>query len=152
LANDRLTASVIADGHHLTAEELSVFYKVKGPDSIILTSDIVYLSGMKPGKYSFLETQVILTEDGMLINPDLQCLAGASFPLIKGVGNMMKFTDCSLHSAIKMATSNVSALYGLSSTGNLLPGMIADIITFEKNDNQLNIKETRKNGKLVFRA
>lgn len=150
LSNNRLTASVIADGHHLTSEELSVFCKVKGPDNIILTSDIVYLAGMKPGSYSFLEARVILTDDGMLINPDLQCLAGASFPLISGVGNMMKFADCSLPEAIKMASSNVSAIYGLSSIGNLFPGMKADIICFEMHDNQLDIKETRKNGKLVF--
>jgi N-acetylglucosamine-6-phosphate deacetylase len=151
LSNDKLTASVIADGHHLTAEELKVFYKVKGPDNIILTSDIVYLSGMKPGKYSYLETQVILTDDGMLINPELQCLAGASFPLITGVGNMMKITECGLFNAIKMATSNVSAIYGLSVVGKLLPGTNADVIMFKITDNQINIIETRKGGNLVFK-
>jgi N-acetylglucosamine-6-phosphate deacetylase len=152
LANVKLIPSIIADGHHLTAEELKVFYQVKGPDNIILTSDVVYLSGMNPGKYHFLETEVILTEDGMLMNPDLQCLAGASFPLVSGVGNMMKFAECSLYDAIKMATENVSAIYGLSSIGNLLPGMKADIIRFKKRDNQIVIKETLKNGKSVFKA
>ena len=80
LANDRLTPSVIADGQHLLPEEIRVFYKVKGPGNIILTSDVIYLAGMAPGKYTFLESEVILTEDGMLLNPELNCLAGASFP------------------------------------------------------------------------
>jgi N-acetylglucosamine-6-phosphate deacetylase len=151
LAHDRLTPSVIADGHHLTKDELRVFYKVKGPGNIILTSDVIYLSGMKPGNYSFLGNQVILTADGMLLNPELQCLAGASFPLAAGVGNMMNFAGCTLHEAIGMASTNVSAIYGLSSAGDLLPGKKADIIRFDRHENHINIKETWKNGKLVFK-
>lgn len=152
LSNDMLIPSVIADGHHLTPEELSVFYKVKGPDNIVLTSDLVYLAGLKPGEYTFLDARVVLTEEGMLINPDLQCLAGASFPLFKGVGNMMKFTGCSLPEALKMATTNVSKIYGFSSTGKLTAGKQADIIMFELIDNQINIMQTWKNGKMVFRS
>jgi N-acetylglucosamine-6-phosphate deacetylase len=41
--------SIIAGGLHLSQEEISVFYKVKGPDNMILTSDVVYLAGMAPG-------------------------------------------------------------------------------------------------------
>ena len=68
LANEHLTPTIIADGFHLLPEELKVFYKVKGPDKIILTSDVIYLAGMAPGKYTFLESEVILTEEGMLKN------------------------------------------------------------------------------------
>ena len=53
LANDGLTASIIADGHHLTPEELTVFYKVKGPDHLMLVSDITELAGMPPGEYEW---------------------------------------------------------------------------------------------------
>ena len=72
------------------------FIKLKDPDNIILTSDVTYLAGMAAGKYIFLESEVILTEEGMLLNPELNCLAGASFPLKKGVENMINFTGCSL--------------------------------------------------------
>ena len=41
LANGLLTPSIIADGHHLLPEEIQVFYKVKGPDNLILTSDVI---------------------------------------------------------------------------------------------------------------
>ncbi len=150
LANNILLPSVIADGHHLTPEELKVFYKVKGPDKIILTSDLVYLGGMNPGEYTFLEARVLLTNEGMLINPELQCLAGASFPLIRGVENMMKFTGCSIHDTLKMATSNVSKIYGFNSIGELSPGKQADIIKFKITDDQINIIETWKSGKMVF--
>jgi N-acetylglucosamine-6-phosphate deacetylase len=152
LANDLLTTSVIADGHHLLPEELQVFYKVKGPDKIIITSDVVYLAGMAPGRYSFCENEVILTREGMLLNPELNCLAGASFPIKTGIGNMMKFTECSLKNAINMATGNVARLYGFENRGKIFTGRKADLILFELKGNQLKIDTTILSGKLVYKA
>jgi N-acetylglucosamine-6-phosphate deacetylase len=105
---------------------------------------------MAPGKYTFLESEVILTEDGMLLNPELNCLAGASFPLKKGVENIMNFTGCSLANAIKMASENVAEVYRLHDRGTLLPGKRADIIMFERTDNQLKVIKTFLKGKLVY--
>jgi N-acetylglucosamine-6-phosphate deacetylase len=150
LANDRLTPSVIADGFHLQPEELLVFLKVKGRDNIILTSDVIYLAGMAPGKYIFLESEVLLTEEGMLKNIELDCLAGASFPLMTGVGNMMRFTGCSREDSINMASRNVASIYGLNDRGTMSTGKRADLILFEKDGDQLNIRKTYLNGQLVF--
>lgn len=150
LANDHLTPSIIADGHHLPPEEIQVFYKVKGPENIILTSDIVYLAGLTAGKYSFLGAEVVLTEEGMLLNTGMNCLAGASFPLKKGVENIMKFTGCSLAEAISMASTNVARIYKLNDRGVLAQGYRADLILFEKDGDQIRIIQTWLNGKLVY--
>jgi len=150
LANDQLTPTIIADGHHLLSEEIQVFYKVKGPENIILTSDVIYLSGMTPGKYTFLESEVILTEDGLLYNPVLQCLAGASFPLKKGVENVMNFTGCSLTNAINMASRNVAGIFDLKERGRLEQGKRADLIMFERKGNEIRIQRTWLKGKLVY--
>lgn len=150
LANDRLTPTIIADGHHLLSEEIQVFYKVKGPQNIILTSDVIYLSGMTPDKYTFLESEVILTPEGLLYNPVLQCLAGASFPLKKGVENVMNFTGCSLTNAINMASRNVAGIFNLNDRASLVKGKRADIILFERKGNEIRIKQTWLKGKLVF--
>ena len=150
LANDRLTPSIIADGHHLRPEEVAVFYKVKGPDNLILTSDVVYLVGMPPGKYFFAGNDVILKEDGMLLIEKLNCLAGASFPLKKGVENVMNFTGCSLAKAINMASRNVARIYNLNDRGTLAQGKRADLILFERDGNQLQIKKTYLNGIIVY--
>jgi N-acetylglucosamine-6-phosphate deacetylase len=150
LANDLLTPSIIADGHHLLPEEIQVFYKVKGPDNIILTSDVNHLIGLTPGKYVYMGAEVIYTEDGLVKNEELNCLAGASLPLKKGVETMMNFTGCSLANAINMASKNVAGIYGLKNRGSLLPGKRADIILFEKKGNQILIKETWVKGQKVF--
>jgi N-acetylglucosamine-6-phosphate deacetylase len=150
LADDRLTPSIIADGHHLLPEELKVFYRVKGPDNIILTSDVIYLAGMAPGKYTFAGSDVLLTPEGLLLNTESNCLAGASFPLKKGVENMMNFVGCSLTKAIDIASRNVARIYNLDDRGVLAPGKKADLILFERDGNQITIKKTILHGKIVF--
>jgi N-acetylglucosamine-6-phosphate deacetylase len=150
LANEKLTATIIADGFHLLPEELKVFRKVKGPDKLILTSDVIYLAGMAPGKYTFLESEVVLTVEGMLKNTVMNCLAGASFPLKTGVGNMMKFTECSLEEAVNMASKNVAEVYGMNDRGTLSSGKRADIILFEIEGDKIYIRKTYLGGELVF--
>jgi N-acetylglucosamine-6-phosphate deacetylase len=152
LANELLTPSLIADGLHLLPDEIKVFYKVKGSDNMIITSDVIYLSGMAPGKYIFLESEVILTPEGMLLNAKEKVLAGASFPLKKGVENMMNFTGCSLTKAIDMASLNVARIYNLDNRGRMTPGGRADLILFEREGNKLHIKQTILNGKPVHMA
>lgn len=150
LAIDQLIPTLIADGHHLTPEELSVFLKVKGAERIILTSDITYLAGMPAGRYLFAGAAVILSGDGMLKSAEQDVLAGASLSLIKGVENMVRFTGCSLGEAINMASGNVARVFGWEDRGALLPGRRADLLLLEKNREQLRIKKTIVAGKVVF--
>ncbi len=144
-----LSHSLIADGHHLLPEEIIVFYKVKGKAGIILTSDVNHLIGMPPGKYMYLGSEVVYTEDGLVKNPVLNCLAGASMPLKKGVETMMNYTGCTLGEAIDMATGNVARIYSLNDRGSLESGKRADLILFEMEGNRLNIKQTMTNGRIV---
>ena len=51
LADDRLTASFIADGHHLPADTFKAMLRAKGLDRAMLVSDSTALGGMAPGLY-----------------------------------------------------------------------------------------------------
>ena len=119
---------------------------------MILTSDVNHLIGMPPGDYMYMGSKVILTNDGLVKNPELNCLAGASMPLKKGIETMMDYTDCTLGEAVNLATRNVARIYDLDDRGSLTLGKRADIILFEKNGNQLIIKETYVKGQCVFHA
>lgn len=152
LANDLITPSIIGDGHHLTPEELKVFYKVKGPDNLILISDVTHLIGLPPGKYNYMGSEVVYTEDGLIKNPVLNVLAGASFPVIRGVGNMMKSAGCTLGQALRLATRNVSVACRLGDRGALLPGKRADLLLFELQDNKLIVKRTWIGGRKVYES
>jgi len=150
LAEDRLTASIIADGHHLTKEELTVFYKVKGPDHIMLVSDATELAGMPPGTYQWNGKEVVMTEDGMLKLPVQNVLAGASFPVRTGIKNMVLLAGCSLEEAIRMATIIPANVYNLIDRGELNEGMSADLVLFTIENGEIIIQETILHGRVVY--
>ncbi len=149
LSNDSLSISIIADGYHLTREEVRTFYKVKGDEKTILVSDALDLAGLPPGEYIRGERRIELTPN-VVKYPAENCLAGAASPVKTGVMNMMKYTGCSLKSAIDMASRNPAGLLGLE-TGELSPGKRADLILFELEDEEMVIRETYLSGKLVYK-
>ena len=153
LANDGLMASIICDGFHLRDEEIAVFYKVKGANKTIITSDVTSFAALPPGKYKNEEGEIVeLTKEGMLRLPAQNVLYGSASPLSRGVAHMIKVTGCSLGEAIQMASTNPAKLYGWKDRGVLAPGKRADLILFEVGENDLTIKKTFVAGKLVYEA
>src|SRR5699024_6195090 len=70
LAEDRLTAMLIADGHPLPAETLTVMIRAKTPGRCVLTSDSAALAGSAPGLYSTpVGGSVEVRDDGSLRLP-----------------------------------------------------------------------------------
>ncbi len=151
LADDRLSASIITDGFHLNKEEVLTFYKVKGDELTILVSDAVDLAGLPPGEYSRWGETLILTPDVVKF-PAENVLAGAASPISKCVGNMMRFTGCSLESAINMASRNPARLMGLDDIGEIQEGKRADLILFTLEDSEIEIHQTIVNGELVYNS
>ncbi|NEW81018.1 MAG: amidohydrolase family protein [Mariniphaga sp.] len=151
LANDRLMASLICDGFHLRDEEIAVFYKVKGPEKTIITSDVTSFAALPPGEYKNEEGETIeLTKEGMLRYPAQNVLYGSASPISRGVIHIMKVTGCSLGEAIQMASTNPARLYGLTDRGSIEPGKRADLILFELGDSELTIRKTFVAGNLVY--
>src|SRR5690606_37205035 len=79
LAEEQLSASIIADGFHLPAEVIKVFKKVKG-EKLLLVSDSVALAGMRPGAYeAAIGGEVTLTAEGNLhLSDNPNTLAGSA--------------------------------------------------------------------------
>ncbi len=153
LSDDRLMLSIIGDGFHLLPEEIRVFYKVKGPDKIILTSDVSPLGGLTPGKYlNMVGDTLELTPEGAVMYPAQNVLSGSGSALPKGVGNVLKVTGCSLAQVIQMASTNPARLYGLNDRGELKAGMRADLILFTMDDFKMDIRKTIVKGKVVYES
>jgi len=149
LAEDRLSAGLITDGFHLNKDEVQTFYKVKGDELTILVSDAVDLAGLPLGEYNRWGGVVELTADVVKF-PAENVLAGAASPISKCVGNMIKFTGCSLESAINMATRNPARLIGLEDVGEIKVGKRADLILISQEDSEIKIHQTYLNGELVY--
>jgi N-acetylglucosamine-6-phosphate deacetylase len=128
LAEDRLTATFIADGHHLPGDTLTAMLRVKTPSRSILISDLVALAGLPAGRYSApVGTSVDLDADGRLRISGTEYLAGATSPLKSCVARVASCTGFSLGDAIRMATFNPGRF---ADCGVLAPGAPADLIRF----------------------
>ena len=149
LSDDRITPSIIADGFHLTKEEVRSFFKVKGADKTILVSDALDLAGLPVGEYIRGERKLLLTENVVKL-PKENVLAGAASPISKCVGVMMNYTHCGLKAAIQMASTNSAELFSLNKIGKIEPGKRADIIQFALVDGEMVIHKTFVAGELVY--
>lgn len=151
LANDDLMISIICDGFHLLPEEIKVFYKTKGVDKTIITSDVTSYAALEPGQYKTETGETIeLTKEGKLYYPAQNVLYGSASPITKGVGHVMEVTGCSLANAIQMASTNPAKLYNLNDRGLLEVGKRADLVIFTLDDFKVNIQKTYVKGELVY--
>ncbi len=150
LADDRLTISFIADGFHLPPEMLQVFYKTKGAENSVITSDITSYAGLPAGTYRIKSGQTVeKTEDGNLRFSE-GGLYGSASPLRNGVAHIMKVTGCGLVNAIQMTTLNAALVHHLDDCGVLEAGKRADIILFTMEDDKMVIQKTIVAGNEVY--
>ncbi len=131
LAEDRLSASLIADGHHLPAAVVKTFVRAKSPARCVLISDVTALGGMPPGRYESpgLDPIELLADGRPVVAGQRQILAGAVVPITVGIANILRFTEQSLRVAVAMASTQPAALLGRNHTW-LQPGEFADLAVF----------------------
>jgi N-acetylglucosamine-6-phosphate deacetylase len=114
LADDRLWASFIFDGHHLPASFMRVALRAKGPARSLLVSDAMAVAGLPPGRYASMGAQVELRPDGRLNLAGTPYLAGSASGLRAGLENAVRLAGCTLAQAVPMITSNPLAVLGAS--------------------------------------
>lgn len=147
LADDRLSATFIADGHHLPSDVLKVMLRAKGVGRSILVSDAVALAGKPAGDYSTaVGGKVELHADGKLTLFGSEYLAGSTASLPHCVSNVVKYAGVALKDALRMATANPGAFAG--ERGRLAVGARADLVRFEWTD-KLIVQDVWLSGKRV---
>lgn len=114
--DDNVTACIIADGLHLSPDAVKLIFKIKGPDKIILVTDIASVG----------------TKDGGLV--------GSSITLDQAVLNMVTWQVCDFATAIKMASYNPAQAVHLDQVGSIAKNMLADVLIWDKNTLKLKFK------------
>jgi len=134
LADDRLTASLIADGYHLPPALLKSLVRGKRPERVVLVSDITGLAGLvgsEPGVYDTagLGRVEVLADGRPVVAGQQELLAGAIQPLHVGIANVMRIAELSLAAAIEMATLRPAQLLGIPWTPFAI-GSPAELVQF----------------------
>jgi N-acetylglucosamine-6-phosphate deacetylase len=106
LADDRLTAGLIADGHHLPSDTLKVMIRAKTTERAYLVSDSTALAGSEPGRHrTSVGGLVDLAPGGRLSHVGTDLLAGAAATLPDGFRYVIHNVGLDLPEALKMVTS-----------------------------------------------
>jgi N-acetylglucosamine-6-phosphate deacetylase len=155
LADDRLVASLIVDGHHLPATVVKSFVRAKSPERCVLVSDLVGMAGMPPGRYTNTSIgDIEILENGkIVVGGQRQYLAGAGLPITHGIANVMRFAQVDLRTAVDMASRWPAALIGVDS--GLRVGGVANLVLFETpspTGGPVAIRATVNTGEMVWKA
>jgi N-acetylglucosamine-6-phosphate deacetylase len=138
LADDRLVASFIADGHHLSADTFCAMLHAKGRDRAILVSDSVALAGQPPGRYRQpVGGDVEISADGRIGVAGTPYLAGAGLPLAADLARAMAMARLTPQQALPLVTENPGRLLG--ARGRLAIGEPADLVLWRADGDALAV-------------
>jgi N-acetylglucosamine-6-phosphate deacetylase len=113
LADDRLTASLIVDGFHISPQLVRAIIRTKGLDRVILISDQSPLSGFAPGRYKTELCELEIQPNGKVtLAGDANLLACASFPVSHCVANVASIENLTLAQVYPSATTVPARLLG----------------------------------------
>jgi len=126
-AEDRLSASLIADGHHLGPEVLRVLARAKGPERTILVSDAGWLAGLPPGNYGAWDVD----PSGKIVVAGAPYLAGSMLGLEAGLRNLDSAVGGFPRPLLDAATVNPARLLGRAAP-RLAVGEPADFVLLRR--------------------
>jgi N-acetylglucosamine-6-phosphate deacetylase len=112
LAEDRLSASFIADGIHIPPHALGVLMRAKGLSRCILVTDATSAADTVPGLYEFAGMRIEHAPDGSVREPGSPVLAGSALRLDQAVRNVVSWGFASAEQAIAMASEQPMRLLG----------------------------------------
>ncbi len=151
LADDRLQAGLICDGHHMPADTVKSLLRAKGHERAFFVSDSVAVGGLPAGRYSAaIGGDVEVAANGRVSLADTVFLAGSGQCLREIAGRAPHLCDISLAQALDLSSARPAAILGLP-PASLAVGARADIILFdwEKGCETLRLRQSLVAGQEV---
>jgi N-acetylglucosamine-6-phosphate deacetylase len=142
LADDRLSASFIADGIHLPDAFLKAAIRAKTIARSVLVTDAVSAAMCPPGDYELGDVLVTMKPDGRVVLRGGDRLAGSSLRMDRAIENAIRIAGVSLDDAIAMASKNPARLARIDAP--------RDSVKFRHIAGRVEIVETIFDGQPVF--
>jgi N-acetylglucosamine-6-phosphate deacetylase len=144
LADPRLVAGVIADGHHLHPTTLAAWARALGPARLLAVTDCTAALGMPDGP-SRLGDQAVVVRQGTVRLED-GTLAGSAASLSQCLRVLRSATGWSLDEVVGCCTTVAADLVGDASRGRLVAGARGDLTLVDDN---LDVVATIVGGRLL---
>ncbi|WP_454882868.1 N-acetylglucosamine-6-phosphate deacetylase [Sphingomonas oryzagri] len=130
LEDERTTAGLIVDGHHVHPAVIRIALKAKGYERLMLVTDAMALTGIEDDRF-MLQGREIYRVGDRLVDAE-GTLAGSTLTMTEAVRNMIAQTGIDLRHAVAMASATPAAFLGLAGeTGAIAPGLSADLILMD---------------------
>jgi N-acetylglucosamine-6-phosphate deacetylase len=153
LAEARLAASFILDGHHLPNEFVRRAFAAKGLERSILVTDAVAPAMCDAGPYKLGGVDVFLREDGRVTLRSSERLAGSVLRMDRAIENAMQVAGVSLADAVALATTNPARVGKVRArTRGLRRGERADIVRFKRGLGRIEIVDAFVSGRRAVLA
>lgn len=138
-----LGAGIIADGHHLTWENLRIAQAIM-QDRLVLVTDASTPAGTDMATFEFAG-QTIYHQDGRCQNAD-GTLAGSALTMIEAVNNTIQ-AGIDAQTAIRMATANAAkAIHQEQQLGSIATGQFANLVVL---NDQMQVQSVVSGGELI---
>ncbi len=142
LSEDKLSASFIADGYHISQETLKVYLRAKESKRTLLITDATAGAAAKPGIYQLGEMELHLDHEPVVYNKETSRPAGSAVTLDQCVRNVMKWYNVSLDEAVSWAGLNPLQLLK-SSKASEINLENNNSVWWEENDGIWSVKASR---------
>ncbi len=140
LASDSLSASFIADGHHIPESALKVFFRAKGIDKSILVTDAMSAAGAPSGIYTLGGLTMEVGGERIVHLPGQPYLAGSALTMPEAVENAVRLGGVSFDKALRMAFGNPLRYLGVEQ-----PEGFRVFYTWSEGDKKLSVRRTEVN-------
>ncbi|SDZ94844.1 N-acetylglucosamine-6-phosphate deacetylase [Microbulbifer marinus] len=144
LISDGAWCGLIADGHHVCAEAMSLALKAKPRGKIMLVTDAMSLVGSDATSFPLFDR--VVTREGDRLTSTTGELAGSHLDMASAVRNISDWCGVELAEALRMASLYPAQFLGVQG-GNIAAGAPADLILL---DEKLQVVKTWIGGRVVY--
>jgi N-acetylglucosamine-6-phosphate deacetylase len=151
LAEDDLTAEVIADGHHVAPTLLRLAFKAKGADQLCVVTDAMRAAGMPDGEWRFggADGTLVAVHGGVARTLDGGSLASSVTPMDAMVRFLVQQVGLPLEQVATSASTTPARVAGVAGRkGSLAVGKDADVVVL---DADVRVVLTAVRGHVVYR-
>lgn len=127
LAEDRLAASLIADGLHLPPAVLQTFFRTKGAARTVLVTDAMAAAGAPPGRYTLGDLVLEVGKNRVVREPGKPHFAGSALTMDRAVATLVQAAHAPLAEAWDAASIRPRKLIEMA-TGKRIPPRAAGTV------------------------